>query len=689
MPRNQELLTEHFVGLSFGEIDHESESGCGLCLFHPGSFDRRKCPARHKHGRVANRGFEPAELAKRWGHGDTNAAHNVITVDEKQTRQGKASIRLDTNAGFDNWVYFPNTKDLDIDLSRAETVRGYMRSENKNGWGGDPWIIFVNMAGAKARFDGEKHRLRDAMSGWSEVAVPVGGDLEAKCKKLGWKPKIDPAFDWKHVACVQLHQDTDGYGYIMWYSGFEFVGQGPIRWWLSSLDQPDIAVTFAEQVPQYRRNFPTEPDPKYNIPELVGKEANVKHWPNPGEKIKYLVHVQNAGFAPSKPTDFVCTIDGEVVKRTELPSLAPKQKMIVEVPWTWKQGPYEFVAEADTENKMCEITKKNNKLEFRTDAYALVAVCEKRIVDPIEQVNNWYGSFCFEDWMRGATIDQLNRMFRRCKYDFAPRGAEIAVRLGNIVMVNRVTDASGESVNKTLDLSPYDGTWHYDLRALDEWCDLANDFDWALNHELTHQLGIIDDYRYDLGPENNMVNHRGYDRGPGGIMGGGEIGDNEYPAYAAIDVAAFNLTRGHRRGFYGEYLYCIPKENILRLTLRDKPLANQAIEIYQRTINSEKLEGPAVFIGQTDSKGEFPLPNRPVPKTFTTATGCTLHPNPFGYPDVVGRNGLFMVRTKLDGQWYYGFVNIGRFVCEYARGHKDLGTYSIKLLSEKETAPKK
>ena len=60
-----------------------------------------------------------------------------------------------------------------------------------------------------------------------------------------------------------------------------------------------------------------------------------------------------------------------------------------------------------------------------------------------------------------------------------------------------------------------------------------------------------------------------------------------------------------------------------------------------------------------------------------------------GYPDVVGRNGLFMVRTELDGQWYYGFVDIGRFVCEYARGHKDLGTYSIKMLSEKETAPKK
>ena len=217
--------------------------------------------------------------------------------------------------------------------------------------------------------------------------------------QFGWKPKINPAFDWKHVACVQIHQDTNGYGYIMWYSGFEFVAEQPVQWWLSSLQQPDIAVTYAEQVPQYRRYFPTEPDPQHNIPDLVGKEAQVKHWPDPGEKVEYRVHVRNAGFVPSPPTDFTCTINGQVVKTAEISALSPKQETIVEVPWAWKQGPCRFVAKADTGNKMNEITKKNNILEFRTDAYALVAVCEKRIVGPIEQVNNWYGSFCFEDWI--------------------------------------------------------------------------------------------------------------------------------------------------------------------------------------------------------------------------------------------------------------------------------------------------
>jgi len=626
--------------------------------------------------------FSASDLAKRWGHGDSNSAHNEISVDAKQTRNGNATMRLDTNSGFDNWVYFPNTKDWDIDLTRAKVLRCYLRSENKNGWGGDPWIIFVDMAGNKARFDGQKRRLFDATNGWAEILVPVGSGLDAKCAEHGWKQKIAPAFDWEHVACVQIHQDTDGAGFIMWYSGFEFVGDQPVQWWLSSLNLPDLSVTYAEQVPQYRRNLPSEPDPKHNIPELVGKEGTEKHWPDPGEKVKYLVRIKNSGFAPSEETDFACSIDGQVVKTASIPVLAPKQETVIEVPWSWKQGPCAFAAKVDTANKMCEISKKNNTLEFKTDAYGLVAVCEKGIIEPIEQVNNWYGSFCFEDWMRGATVDQMNRLFRRCRYDFAPEGATVSVRLAKILVVDKLTDSAGQPIDKTLNLAIFDGTWHYDVRALDEWRDLANDFDWALVHELSHQLGVIDNYQYDLGPKENLINHKQYDRGPGGIMGGGQVVDNEQPAYADVDIAGLNLTAGHRRGFFGEYLYCIPSQNTLVVSVKGKPLANNQLEIYQKDMHTGKIDKPAVFAGKTSVKGEFPLANREVPKDFTTATGCTLHPNPFGYPDVVGRNGLFLIRAEVDGCWYYGFIDIGRFVVEYARGHKDSAIYPLELKAE-------
>jgi hypothetical protein len=38
--------------------------------------------------------------------------------------------------------------------------------------------------------------------------------------------------------------------------------------------------------------------------------------------------------------------------------------------------------------------------------------------------------------------------------------------------------------------------------------------------------------------------------------------------------------------------------------------------------------------------------------------------------------------TPSDGKFHYGDIDIGRFVCEYARGHKDSATYSIEMKAE-------
>ncbi len=621
--------------------------------------------------------FSSPQFVNRWGHGDTNSAHNEIAVDKEVIRNGKPTIRLITNAGFDNWVYFPNTKDWDLDLSVVKSLKFYLKSVNKHGWGGDPWIIFLDMSGRSARFDGTKRRLYDALTDWSLVEVPVGNRCLENSPSLGWKPTIETRFDWKHVSCVQIHQDTDDFGYTIWYSGFEFTGAKPIKWWLSSVNKPDLSVTYAEQRPLYRRYFPNY-DKKY--PVLLGKEVNEKHWPDAGEKVTYRVHVKNMGFAESKPTDFICKIDGKVVKKSRIPALVLRQDYIVEVPWKWKQGPIDFIASVDSDGNMDEISEKNNLLWFKTNAYTLAAICEKAIISPLNRTNNWYGSFSFEDWMRGATVDKLNMLARKSRYDFAPKGAEINVRLEKLIIVDKILNDGGKQ-DKEFGLDYIDGTWHYPINALDEWIDLANSFDWALNHELTHQLGIIDNYQYDLGADRNKVNGKGFGQPNGGMMGGGHINKHTYPAYADVDVAGLNFTKGLRRGYYGEYMFCIPEKNTLVVSIGGKPLANAEIRIYQKDMDTGNIDGPPVFEGKTDANGHYPLANRPVPYEYTTATGCSLRPNPFGYPDVVGRNGLFLIRTQIEGKFFYGFIDIGHFVVEYARGQKD-ANYPLELIAE-------
>jgi hypothetical protein len=338
------------------------------------------------------------------------------------------------------------------------------------------------------------------------------------------------------------------------------------------------------------------------------------------------------------------------------------------------------------------------ELESFVPGFTIVCVPGFKCSPALDGVNSAYGSFSFEDWLRGSTVDRMNALFRHSKYDFAPKGAKIGVRVGRIVVVDKITDDTQSKLDDSLSC---DGSWSYPTGSIGEYTSLANSFMWALNHELTHQLGIIDDYNLDFGGQNganNKINGKIFGQPDGGMMGGGHIRDNTPQAYSDIDVVGMNATYGHRRGFFGEYLWNVPDKNILVLKVDGKPLADAEVEVYQKDTDNNLMEGEPKDKGRTDSSGRFVLANRPwypVPgasarqtpakapgKTLTTATGCTLKPNPFGYIDVVGRNGLLMVRANSGGKWYYEFIDIGHFVVEYARGHKDNATYPLELKAE-------
>jgi hypothetical protein len=271
----------------------------------------------------------------------------------------------------------------------------------------------------------------------------------------------------------------------------------------------------------------------------------------------------------------------------------------------------------------------------------------------------------------------MNSLFKHGKYDFAPKGAKISVRLDPIYVVDKITRRTQSSVPEN---GTFDGAWEYGSPGAMEYCNLSNSYMWALDHELTHQLGIIDDYQLDLGPGGNEINGKGFGQPDGGMMGGGHVGKNAQPSYSDIDIAGMNATYSKRRGFFGEYLYNVPTKNTLVLTIDGKPAANADVQVYQKT--NGKMAGDPVFRGKTDAEGRFALANRPPKKEFTTATGCTLKPNPFGHIDVVGGNGLFLVRANAGGKWYYQFIDIGHFVCEYARGHKKSASYPLELTAE-------
>jgi len=112
-----------------------------------------------------------------------------------------------------------------------------------------------------------------------------------------------------------------------------------------------------------------------------------------------------------------------------------------------------------------------------------------------------------------------------------------------------------------------------------------------------------------------------------------------------MDIAGFEATYGKRRGYFGEYLWCAPDKNTVRLILNDKPVASTEISVYQKKwdegwgrdgTGNGTIPNKPIMTGKTDAEGRYTFENRPVLKEYTTDTGCTLKPNPFGYIDVVG-----------------------------------------------------
>lgn len=630
----------------------------------------------------------------RWGYGTTDQGHVcVVTADESVKQVGDASIKFDTGSGFDAWTYFPNTKDLDLDCTKVGSISFLLHTENKNNWGPDVWVILRDMSDRTATFTTTHNRMPLTLTEWVPYGLPVGPDAQRNAAAFGWKLELEAAFDWEHVGCIETHADTGGYGFVLYLDDMRFNPRGaaPVKWWLSSLDKPDLTVTWAEQLPHYKRYMPNYSN---GWPELKPETRNLKRWPDEGESVTYLVHVRNEGFAASKPTDFVCTIDGEVVKRVTLEAIKRKSETIVKVPWKWKQGAYVFLAKVDTANALDEITKRNNFLEFQTDAYQLYAYVEHGCARRVGEICNALGSFSFEDWLRSQTVNSMNAVFEKSKYDFAPNGTRARVRIGKVIY--------GEKMGKlplTGSCDEEDGSWEYPERGWIEYCNLAHVFMWALNHELMHQLGVIDDYQMNIGgPTDNLANGKPFGSPDAGMMGGGRTYGHDSSYLADMDVAGLEATYGHRRGYFGDYLYNIPDKNTVQFLVDGQPVRDTEVLVHQ--LKWEDREGydqtgnatvtnEIVVRGKTDGEGRYELENRPVRKELTTATGCTLKPNPFGHIDVVGRNGLLLFRLKSGDEWYYEFLDIGRFNVEYARGNTEEAHYRVELKPEKEEEPKK
>ncbi len=452
----------------------------------------------------------------------------------------------------------------------------------------------------------------------------------------------------------------------------------------------DLDITYIERTPRYRRYLVTY-DPGGTNPHLEGDQQRMQRWPLEGQVVTFSGHIINKGLAPSKETTWVMTLDGKPIGHGKVPALEPLDEHIVSARWPWQSGRHQVRLMVDMRSVNHEITKTNNNIADYTDAYTFFWTVRDVVHAEQDAVRNICGSYSSEDWHR-SVMEWMNRAFEGCIWPLTPNGVPARVRIDYYWISKRPWVEHDAHPLSTFT----DGTWpHYPggrfefkEKSKEEIAKFYEEIrnsvetnaiydpnipgqDRALPHELSHQLGLIDVYHFNVPAKLCQVRmadgrllrevlpakaeRRSWEQG---LMIGGHIPQVwcEQQAYGLV------LDYGKRRGYFGEMLLDMPRVNSLRiLDANGKPIPGARLKIYQR--QGEAVPDKTVHEGTADAKGIF-----------------SLGAKPFGDICVVGTNGSLLCRVEhpRTGEVDWAWTQIDEFNLAKWHGHVEHAIINLR-----------
>lgn len=602
---------------------------------------------------------------------------------------GKSAMTLNFPQGYEHYLAFPKWRNANWDLSTTDALEFQVRMQKGTSFRGSPTVYLRNRDGAFLRYKPVGRGIElagDGDAAWRTIRVPL-------------KPTTDwDTVNWmdaslKHIDFIEIAFNGSGLpsgaAHHVMVDGVHFYPNQP-AYTPPNAEAGDLDVLIIERDPKYNR-YVLDYKP---IPDGGGAEqstctnADARHNPLPGETVTFAATVQNKGHK-ALGGKFEWLMDSAVVSSGQVASLEPRAKSTFTWQWKWDPADHDLTFRVAPDGE--DYCPRNDALTIRTNALMLKFMIEKGLIARMESKVNMLGSYSCEDWLQGQ-LQFMNRLFAASTYDFAPRGITQRVMVGAYEYVDDgYLPGLGEGPYRVGELdtrldggrgcTALDDPWNSGAGA-PAFMNIIGRPDDAWLHELSHQIGVIDDYQFFVESEENHVNGVAYRFPRPGLMGGGDVSPHQtlgtlYGLYSPSNVMALNATKGKRRGYFGEYLYLIPAKCSLRL-LDEKgvPLPKAGVQVYQT--QDRKIDTTPEHTGRTDAQGLLPLRNRPAPH-FTTETGITCHDNPFGPIYVVGFNGVFLVTAKSGGRDLYGFVSIMDFNRAYASGSKDAATIPVHM----------
>ncbi|MBN2366361.1 MAG: hypothetical protein EH225_10460, partial [Calditrichaeota bacterium] len=417
---------------------------------------------------------------------------------------------------------------------------------------------------------------------------------------------------------------------------------------------PDPDVLYITRLPRYPRYEVVYDPPGYN-PRLSPQSQNLKHYPSVGEMMTYRSIIRNSGGGTIENVQVDWYVDSVNVHTEMIGRLFPRQRHYSQIQHLWTDHPVMIRCETYPVNPVTEVTTGNNSLSIRSNALSFHFHAEKNILDLFETHQNPLGSYSFEDWSQ-VQLKKMNQFFRQAVYPaVTPTGVPEYVFLDTVSYYQNGQLPSGGTHAPENIL--WDGQWGFtgDAAAINYFQNIVlgqnNGMDWALLHELGHQIGLIDLYNMDVQEsELQVIEPRTGQKPPLGPVAWDVLYYSSRSNYLMhsnfqngfSDHSAGGLFRNlsKRRGYFGDYLKDIPSENTFLIgDNHQNPVADADISIYQQ--QDHIIPDIPKFKGQTDSQGYFPIPHQTDPAYH----GGIYVQNPFStiysaFPHVVGTNSV-------------------------------------------------
>jgi len=457
----------------------------------------------------------------------------------------------------------------------------------------------------------------------------------------------------------------------------------------------DLDVTFINRAPLYKAycvEYPWDVLNQPGIPYLCTGTENDRRWPEPGEIVTFTAHVINKGTVASPAAGYAWHMDGIEVATGTLPALAPAAEVTAtyRAPWPHALSPDRQRAlgehtvrfTVDPAGAVAETYESNNTLEDRTNAMSLSIYLPQEAHDaynvPVDSRWPWSA----EDWLQ-KQVAAMNAAFAGSVYPLTPQGVPLRVRINTIGITS--TNPGGDGA--------HDGGWYLadDVRHEGGYYEPALDIDWGLVHELSHQVSLIDLYAVgvyaaNVFPPDQDGNPANVGSGwsNGGLMFGGDTSPHNdphlYDRHSAGGAASF---AGYRNGYYGSYLFDIPLQNYLRiLDSQGNPAPGVQVSLYQRSgpwdsTGHMGVDETPESSGTTDATGVLALPNRSANGGTVTANGHAMHDNPFGVVDIIGNQGLLLLKLARQEHEEFHWMVITQFNEAYWQGDTTSHTFTI------------